>query len=97
MASRKVFVDKTEIVVMLAKSASSVVPFNYNDIQTIRVEPTLERNWFRKVPSERIVIKPKDGDTVIIKKSKHLEMFDTYKEEIEAFAKNHKLTYSSKV
>jgi hypothetical protein len=96
MATRWIYYDKTEIVVMVAgKRQMKDYRLPYNDVKSIVFEKCKEFRFFRNVPSECIKItSPKFPGTVTFSKFKHKKYFEEYKRDLKKFAVDNKITFS---
>ena len=95
MANKRVLCDKTEVVLtVLGKNKAQIINLTYDQIVSIRFEPCREFRFFRRVPSERIVITTSKGEQPIIyTKVKEKKFFDEYKKDLKEFAENNRITF----
>ncbi len=92
---RRIFFDKTEIVLMVFdKGKMKVLNITYDKIVSIKLEGFMERILLRKVPSERIIINISGREKpVIYTKLTEKKYFDEYKSGIVKFASSNNITF----
>ncbi len=95
MAVKSIQADKTELVLMVeGKKKYEVLNVTFDQITRIQIRPTEVFSFFKKVPSEEIVIVTrKKSEPLVYKKHKEKKFFDEYKRELEEFAKNNRVTF----
>jgi len=100
MAVRRIFVDKTELVLMVPKK-NKVVRKSLTSGEIARIQfDKQETKLFGIFNIETEVIKivsGKLGAPIVYKKSQNKKYFDEYKRELEKFAKDNFVTFADNV
>lgn len=93
MAKEKLLFDKTELVCgQMMGNRGTVVNVKYSDIIHISFLKTEEKGFLKKVPSERIEIKLKNGSFITYNKKEEEKFWDKYKAGLVKFAQDNRLT-----
>lgn len=95
MAKKRILCDKTELVLTITdRKRISIANLSYEQIVSIRFEPYTEFRFFRRVPSERIVISTSKLELPITyTRYREKEYFDEYKKELRKFAQDNRITF----
>jgi hypothetical protein len=98
MAEKRVLCDKTELVLKFNdhtdKNKIKIANLAYDQITSITIEDFEEFSLFRKVPSERILVRTNRLQAPIIyTKKKDKQFFDEYKQDLAKFAKDNRITF----
>jgi hypothetical protein len=98
MAEKRVLCDKTEVVLKFNDSTDKnkikIANLAYDQITSITIEDFYEFRLFRKVPSERILVRTNRLQAPIIyTKKKDKQFFDEYKQDLAKFAKDNRITF----
>lgn len=95
MAVRSIQADKTELVLIVkGKKKYEVMNVTYDQIIRIQIRSYIRMGFFKKLPSEEIVIVTrKRSEPLVYKKHKEKKYFDEYKSTLEEFAKHNKVTF----
>jgi hypothetical protein len=95
MAVRSIQTDRTELVLLVkGKKKYEVMNVTYDQITRIQIRAATRIGFFKKVPSEEIVIVTrKKSEPLVYKKHKEKKYFEEYKATLEEFAKNNKVTF----
>ena len=92
---RSLMCDKTEILVV-DSSGRNVRTHNltYDQITTIQFDKCTAKKLFKTIPSEKIAISVRGLESpVLLLKHQEGPLFEEYKEQLEAFAKAHRITF----
>jgi hypothetical protein len=95
MSTKEIYFDQTEIVLTIeGKNKVTTLNVTYDQIVHIKFDPCMERKFFRKIPSEKIEIMVKKRQLPIIyTKLKSKKYFEEYKNELEKFSINNRITF----
>ena len=100
MAVRRIFVDKTELVLMVPKK-NKVVRKSLTSGEIARIQfDKQETKLFGifNIETEAIkIVSGKLGAPIVYKKSQNKKYFDEYKRELEKFAKDNFVTFADNV
>jgi hypothetical protein len=99
MAYEHIMFDKTEIVlIVMGKKKPQVLNVTYDKIMRIQFDRFMERKFFKKVPSEKIIIMIRGRDSAVeFTKLKEKKYFEKYKEGLRKFAKDNRLTFMDNI
>ncbi len=99
MAQRRIYVDKTEIV-FLVPTKNNTARYNLSASDIIRIQfdkSVTNILGFIKSEIETItVVSGKTGAPIVYKRNQNKKYFDTYKCELEKFAKQNYVTFADK-
>ena len=95
MAIRKIYTDKTEIVVVVkGKNRYTAVNLTFDQIIRIQFDKYTAFKWFRKIPSEKItIVARKRENPIVFTKRESKGFFEAYKLELEQFARDNRITF----
>ena len=100
MGKRMITFDTTEVVAMVEikgdgefkKAQTRILSMTYDKFTKIIFEPCTEWKFFKKVPSEKIVIKLKAmRQPIEFTKMKNKEFYEEYKEGFRVFAAKNRI------
>jgi hypothetical protein len=94
MAKKHLIIDKTELIAtLLMGNQWRNVAVTADKIRRIQYDKCVEKSLFKKVESEKITIEASASPPIVFFKSKEKEFFEEYKQDLEKFAKNNRLTF----
>jgi len=97
MATKWVLVDKAELV-LLVPTKNKVLNYNLTASTIVRIQfDKCTERMFGIIPkeSEKItIVTPKSGAPIEYYKSKNKQYFESYKADLEKFAKDNRITFT---
>ena len=97
MASRRIYVDKTEIVFMVpAKKKMARYCLSAKEISRIQFDKKESKllGFIKTVTESISVASGKLGEPIVYKKSQNKKFFEEYKRDLEKFAKDNSVTFA---